>query len=69
MKKKTKVITLNDQRRAAADAAMPEVKRLVKKFGRTPITNCLNRLHEYEKSVQHLQTLKREVANLEKKLK
>lgn len=56
------------ERREKADAAMPEVKRLVRKYGRTAIANCLNKLREYEKQSARLQGLKKEVAKLEKDL-
>jgi ribosomal protein S20 len=65
---KKKHLSQNEMRRARADKAMPEVKKLVRKFGRTAISNCLIRLHEYEKSVERLQSLKSEVVKLEKEL-
>jgi hypothetical protein len=49
-------------------AAMPEVKALVKKFGRQVIASCLTRIREAEKGTKKLEAMKREVAALEKRL-
>lgn len=54
--------------KARRDAAMPEVKRLVKKFGRSVVSGCLARIRDYEKSQKRLADLKREMAQLEKRL-
>lgn len=55
-------------RRARAHAAMPEVKRLVRKFGRSVVASCLIKLREHEKGIAKLQALKTEVAKLERQL-
>lgn len=47
---------------------MPEVKRLVKKYGRATIANCITRLRDAEKAAQRLAALKREVAQLSKRI-
>lgn len=60
--------SLAQQRREKADEAMPSVKKLVRKYGRTAIANCLNKLREYEKQSARLAGLKKEVAKLEKDL-
>lgn len=57
------------KRQSARAAAMPEVKRLVKKYGRSTIANCVAKIREHEKAAQKLLTLKREVAQLEKKIR
>lgn len=49
--------------------AMPDVKKLVSKHGRTIIIWCLNQLREYEKKTEQLQQLKREAEKLESQLK
>ena len=48
--------------------AMPEVKKLVKKYGRKTITWCINQLREYEKKIKELETLRQEAAKLEKEI-
>lgn len=48
--------------------AMPEVKKLVQKYGRTAISGCLTKLKEYEKQAKELASLKIKVAELEKGL-
>lgn len=57
-----------DQQKAKRDAAMPEVKRLVKKYGRTAVSGCLNRLAEYDKAQKKIAALRKEAAELEKRL-
>lgn len=49
-------------------AAMPEVKALVKKYGRRVVGSCLTRIREAEKANKKLDAMKREVAALEKRL-
>lgn len=66
MKKKKK--TRLDIVRASRERAMPEVKKLVKKYGRTAIGWCVNQLREYERRVKKLAEAKREVARLQKDL-
>lgn len=48
--------------------AMPEVKKLVKKHGRTIVIWCINQLREYEKKVKQLAELKKEAEKLEKEI-
>lgn len=64
----TKITNGREGREALVEKAMPEVKKLTKKYGRTVIAACVNRLGEYEKGLSRLKTLKDEVASLEKKL-
>ncbi len=61
-------VTKREQQRQAQAAAMPEVKALVRLYGRSAIAVCLSKLKEYEKSRSRLAALKEEVALLEKKL-
>lgn len=68
MKKPSKRQTPAQRREAARAAAMPEVKRLVRKVGRSAIANCLSKLRDHEKGVERLNALKRELAQLEKRL-
>ncbi len=65
---KPKKLNRQEEARARSKAAMPEVKRLVVKFGRTAINNCLIKLREYEKSTKKLADLKKEVEILEKRI-
>jgi len=57
-----------ERRKELAKKAMPEVKKLVRKFGRTAINNCLIKLHEFEKKAERLEEIKREVKKLERDL-
>lgn len=67
-KKKTTIITYREKRLALRDKAMPEVKRLVKKYDRAAIQSCLNSLKDYEIKKQQLADAKEEVARLEKEV-
>ena len=57
-----------EKRRAARQAAMPEVKRLVKKYGRSTVANCIGKIREQERAVQKLAALKREISQLQKRV-
>jgi hypothetical protein len=57
-----------EQRRAVKAATMPEVKKLVKRFGRAAISACLAKLREHERGLSKLAALKGEVAKLERAL-
>jgi hypothetical protein len=57
-----------DQQKARREACMPEVKRLVKKYGRATVSGCVARLRDYEKAQKRLADLRREAAELEKRL-
>lgn len=63
-----KRVSIPERRRQLALAAMPEVKRLVKKYGRQAIGNCLAKIHAWEREEKKLATLKATVASLEKRL-
>lgn len=56
-------------RRAAAQQAMPDVKKLVKKFGRTAVSSCMTKIVAAEKASRKLAAMKREVAEFESKLR
>lgn len=64
MSKKPNARTAAQQK---AETAMPEVKRLVKKYGRAAVARCLNNLKEHEKGLSRLKKLKQEVAALERR--
>jgi hypothetical protein len=57
-----------EQQRARRDACMPEVKRLVKKYGLATVGGCVARLREHAKAQKKLAELRREAADLEKRL-
>jgi len=66
MKKKSAIVV---KRQASRKAAMPEVRRLVKKYGRATISNCLSQLRELDKQAQRLAALKKEVRELARKVR
>lgn len=66
---KRKIVTAAERHRNQAAAAMPDVKRLVKKFGRRAVGNCLGKIKEAEKAVAELAALKKLVADKERRLK
>lgn len=60
---------LAERRRAAASAAMPEVKRIVKKFGRVAVSNCIGKIIASERAAAKVAAMKKELAVLESKLR
>jgi hypothetical protein len=64
-----KKANLVERRRAAASAAMPEVKRIVKKFGRVAVSNCMGKIVASERATKKVAVMKRELAALESKLR
>ena len=58
-----------ERRRALAAAAMPEVKKLVKKYDRAAVTNCLAKIAAWEREAKKLSRLRNEVAQLQKRLR
>lgn len=68
MKAKRKLNAM-EVRRAAAAAAMPDVKRMVKKYGRAAVANCLHKIADFDKEVSKLAALKKEIAAREARLK
>ena len=57
-----------EKRRALRKAAMPEVKKLVKRFGRTTVMNCINQLKEHDKTLKKIAELRREAARLKRQI-
>lgn len=55
-----------EKRRAARKVAMPEVKKLVRRFGRATVAHCLAQLKEHENTITKIEALRREAARLEK---
>lgn len=62
------MLTLLDRRRAARKAAMPEVKKLVKKYSRAAVYGCLMQIRAHDKAVQKIERLRKEAAALARKL-
>lgn len=58
-----------ERRRAAAAAAMPDVKRIVKKYGRAAVGNCMGKIAASERASKKLAAMKKEVAAFEAKLR
>lgn len=57
-----------DQRRQKLAAAMPEVRALCEKHGRSVVMSCVTRIAQYEKIAAKAETLRRQAAALEKRL-
>jgi hypothetical protein len=68
MPKRPKKLNTNELRRARAAKAMPEVKAIVKRFGRMAVANCLNKIRERDKGAERLAALKKQVTELERRL-
>lgn len=64
-----KRLNITEQRRLMASTAMPEVKRLVKRFGRVAVANCLGKIAASERAAKKVAAMKRELAALESKLR
>ena len=61
-------VTRLERRRAMWKAAMPEVRRLVRKFDRAAIGHCLKTMADQEAVARRIAALKKEAAALQKKL-
>lgn len=61
-------ITRLEKRRAMWKAAMPEVKRLVRKFDRGAVAHCLKMMADQEAVARRIDALKQEAARLQIKL-
>lgn len=61
-------ITRLEKRRAMWKAAMPEVKRLVKKYDRGTIAHCLKAMADRDAVNRKIAALRKEAATLERKL-
>lgn len=69
MKNNLKKVNKVEQRHHLKELAMPEVKILVKRFGRSIVSSCLMTLADYDKKVIEFETAKMEVEKLEQELK
>lgn len=68
MAKKAK-LNARDAAQQKAAAAMPEVKRLVARYGRVAVANCIGKIRARDKEADRLKALKRQVAELERGLR
>ena len=68
-KKRAKRPTGRDRQRALNASAMPDVKRLVKRYGRLAVGNCLAKIKARDQQAEKLATLRREVATMQKALR
>ena len=64
----TRKPTQLEVRRQRRQAAMPAVKQLVRKWGRTTIQNCLDELRDFERSLHDLESARAKVRDLERKV-
>lgn len=55
--------------RTVVASAMPDVKALVKKYGRKAVANCVAKIRDYDKEVARLAELKKDIAAREAKLR
>lgn len=62
-----KRLSSKDKRRAAA-AAMPDVKKLVRRYGRCAVNNCLMKIIAAEKAARKVDAMRKELAELESRL-
>ena len=68
-RKRTKRPNTRERQRALNARAMPDVRRLVKKYGRLAVGNCLAKIKARDHQAERLAILRREVATMEKALR
>ncbi len=61
-------MAISKQQKEARDAAMPDVKKLVKTHGRTVVGWCVNQLAEYERKVNKVKQARAELKKMEAEL-
>ena len=57
-----------EQHKEAIKAAMPEVRALCRKHGRSIVRSCIERIYAFEKKSAQVEKLKAEAEELERKL-
>lgn len=67
-KRKSPIPSSRDLQRALASDAMPDVKRLVAKYGTRAVGNFLGKIKARDKELAKLQKLRNELAEREKAL-
>lgn len=63
-----KRVSKREQHQNAVKAAMPEVRQLCQKHGRSIVRACVSRIDEYEKKSAQVERLRAEAEALEQKL-
>lgn len=63
-----KRVSKREQHSQAVEAAMPEVRQLCQKYGRSIVRACVSRIDEYEKKSAEVERLRAEAEALEKRL-
>jgi coenzyme F420-reducing hydrogenase gamma subunit len=58
-----------EKARELREKAMPEVQKIVQKYGRSTIYGCIMRMADYDKKLHKIEEAKKELAALEKQLK
>lgn len=68
--KAVKLNTINkrQQHQMAVQAAMPDVREVVKKHGLTMVNSCLSKLREFDKKARKAEQLRQEAEKLEREL-
>lgn len=61
--------TLSSVRREEAEKAMPEVKKIVKKFGRVAVARCIKQLQLIAAKERKIELLRDEAERLERAIK
>jgi hypothetical protein len=67
-KPKRRMMTLPEKHRALRKQAMPEVLKLVKKYGRKAISGCLTKVRETEKAKRKLAEMQKEIEQLKRSI-
>lgn len=63
-----KVLSVSQLRTEMRERAMPEVKKLVKRFDRQTINWCVQQLAEYERKVKKLNEARKDLEKMEAEL-
>ncbi|MEK6281842.1 MAG: hypothetical protein AABN95_15930 [Acidobacteriota bacterium] len=63
-----KRVSKAEQRRRSVAVAMPDVREICAKHGRSIVTGCLNRIAELEKKSEQIEKLRKEADALERNL-
>lgn len=66
--RKVRKVSRLERRRALWKEAMPEVKKLVRRFDRGAIAHCLKVMADQDAVARRIAALKKEAAELQKKL-
>ena len=67
--KRTKRTNTRDRQRALNAKAMPDVRRLVKRYGRLAVGNCLAKIKDRDRQAERLAALRRDVAAMERAMR